>query len=86
MACEEEQGTLEPPVGTHVPDPNTIEALGGERENEEDRDLSGDEEEQLELGLADPVPEVRRSGRSKAGQTSRFDDFVRNDGNPSQKN
>jgi hypothetical protein len=45
MACEEEQGTLEPPVGTHVPDPNTIEALGGERENEEDRDLSGDEEE-----------------------------------------
>ena len=75
----EEEEEEEPEVKTHTPDPNVIEALGAMQEHEPEADLEGDEIEEVNAPSISNE-NLRRSERSTAGQTSKFQDFIRPDG------
>jgi len=62
----------------HSPDPNVIEVLGAMQEAEEEADLNSDEEASKPMAGANET--VRRSGRATAGQTTKYQDYVRPDG------
>jgi hypothetical protein len=65
------------------PDPNVIEMLGAMQEAEEEADLNSDDIEEAEEAsklMAGANETVRRSGRATAGQTTKYQDYVRPDG------
>ena len=74
----------EPRFKTHVPDPNDIELLGTGEEEEDIEDTSEDETEEIKQSKQENSVEefstedtVRRSLRSTAGRTSRYNDYER---------